>query len=309
MRFRSHDIERVESTWQQYVPSAVLHSVDPQRFRFDWDSAELATATLVRYGLAAEVRSTAEPEDQILVCRVDAADAWIGTDRGDLDADQPWISDGAPVHARWTEDAEVRALIFDRAEAERLARRITGDDRLNLRVKEPSPHSDSAAKTWEQMFRYVDASRTRLTDADTVLRAELERHALAVTLSTFSTSLHEAQRRVSQSRTAPVTVRRALAFIDENAHRPITVDDVAEAVHISTRGLQYAFRRSLDASPAEYLRRARLEGAHRELLNGSVESIAVISRRWGYAHPSRFAAAYRLVYGTSPAVTAGRRLR
>lgn len=35
LRFESKDVTRVEETWKQFVPSAVLQNVDPQRFRFE----------------------------------------------------------------------------------------------------------------------------------------------------------------------------------------------------------------------------------------------------------------------------------
>ncbi|WP_431807345.1 helix-turn-helix transcriptional regulator, partial [Microbacterium paraoxydans] len=99
---------------------------------------------------------------------------------------------------------------------------------------------------------------------------------------------------------APASVRRALAYIDDNAHLPITIDDVAAAAYMSTRGLQYAFRRALDMTPAEALRRARLDGAHRDLLAGNGASVAAVARRWGFTNSSRFAAAYREAYATPP---------
>lgn len=303
MRFSSRDVARVETTWKDYVPSAVLRRVDPSRFRFDWHSETLAGASLVHYGLAAEIRSSAEPEDQLLACRVDALDAGVWSGRDDLDPNEPWFTDGAQVNARWDHDADVRALVFDRAAVQAFARQVTGDDRMVMRVQSLRPRSAAAAAQWERAFGYLEQSATGLGDADALLRAELGRHALAVTLGTFATTLHEDADRPVQTGPAPAAVRRALAYISENAHRAITVDDVATAVHMSTRGLQYAFRRSLDATPAESLRRARLEGAHQELRIDVQDSVATIARRWGFAHPSRFAAAYRVAYGEHPSQT------
>lgn len=308
MRFRSRDVERVEETWQQYVPSAALQRVDPDRFMFDWASADLGSVTLVRYDLAAQVQSIAEPEDQLLVCRVDGPSAELRSGREAIDARQPWLTDGARVQARWHHSARVRALVIDRSAAETRLRRITGDDSLSLRSTGLAPHREESGRQWERTVSYLE---TCMADdaVEDVLRAELERHALAVTLSAFPTTLHDALARTAQRGPAPVAVRRALSFIDENAHRPITVDDVAAAAYISTRGLQYAFRRALDSTPAEHLRRARIAGAHRDLVTGDAAPIAAIARRWGFSHPSRFAAAYRNEYGVSPSTTAARARR
>lgn len=309
MRFRTRDVTRVETTWKQFVPGAVLHDVDPHRFNFDWLSADLGSASLVRYDLAASVSSTAEPLDQFLACRVEGADAQVWSDRDDLDATRPWISDGPRVHARWQGGARVTALIFERDELQRLAQKITGRDTLSLHVSELSPRSAEAADQWNRMFSYLEQSASSLGPDDALLRAEFARHAGATTLSTFSTSMSQDPHRPVQTAPAPATVRRALAFIAENAHLPITVDDIAASVHISTRGLQYAFRRTLDATPAECLRRARLDGAHRELRSGMPTSVAAVARRWGFSHPSRFAAAYRDAFGVLPSATAGRHRR
>ncbi|MFS0852164.1 helix-turn-helix transcriptional regulator [Microbacterium sp. 179-I 3D4 NHS] len=305
MHFTSRDVERVEETWKQYVPSAALQRVEPARFSFDWTSAQLGDVSFVRYDLAAQVHSVAEPEDHFLACRVEAADAEVFSGRDALDARLPWLTDAARVEAKWKRGARVRALVFDRAAAQERVRQVVGDDHLVLRTSRLAPLNEAAGRTWERMFAYLEASLGAASDSE-ILQRELERHALAVTLTAFATSVLATASDTPQRRAAPTSVRRALSFIAENAHRPITVDDVAAAAFISTRGLQYAFRRTMDATPAEYLRRARLEGAHRDLRSGDGEPIAAIARRWGFSHPSRFAAAYREAYGVSPSTTAGR---
>jgi AraC-like DNA-binding protein len=301
MQFTSTDVEQVESTWQQFVPSSSLQNADPHDFRFDWRSEELDSATLVDYRLAAQVHSRAEPQEQLLVCRVEAPDARVWSERQNLDAHAPWISDGARVEARWDRSARVRAFVFDHQTAQNRARQITGDDARDLRATGLMPHSATDAQRWERMFGYIDQV-LGMSDAEPLLAAELERHAMTMTLSAFPTTFTESLRRPAQRAGAPASVRRALAYIDENAHLAITIDDVAAASYISTRGLQYAFRRALDITPADALRRARLDGAHRDLRNGEGRSVGEVARRWGFSNSSRFAAAYRDAFGAPPAL-------
>ncbi|UJP10207.1 AraC family transcriptional regulator [Microbacterium sp. KUDC0406] len=307
LRFETRDAGRVEETWKQFVPSAALHRVDPDRFRFAWFSADSPGFSLVSYELAAQVQSVVAPEDQLLACRVDSPGAQVGAGREDLGAGLPWLTDGAQVRARWEDTARVSALVFDRVRAELLARAMCGDDGLSLRVTGTAADRPGASAHWARTFDYLSGELEAVTHEDELILAGIRRQALWLVLTAFPTTFRAALERPAQTRSAPAAVRRALDYIDENAHRPITVDDIAAAVHMSTRGLQYAFRRALDATPAECLRNARLEGAHRELLDGAADPIAVIARRWGFAHPSRFAAAYRTAYGVLPAVTAGRR--
>jgi len=304
LRLRTAGAHAVEEIWQSVVPSAKLHRVDPQRFAFDWTSATLEGMTVVAYDLEASVRSAVEPTDQVMVCRVSATDGGAWDEQGPLDARQPWVSADRPVRARWDGRARVHALVFDRRLVEIAARRISGDDSLWLGPWDARPVSEAAGRHWQRTYRYL--AESLLTDdggPGEVLAAELRRHAVHATLAAFSPAFLERSERVAQRRAAPATVRRAMAFIEEHAHEPITVDDVALAAGISTRGLQYAFRRAVDTTPTEWLRRARISGAHRSLSDPTGGTVADIARRWGFEHPSRFAAHYRAVYGVNPAQT------
>ncbi|WP_301150409.1 hypothetical protein [Mycobacterium simiae] len=48
---------------------------------------------------------------------------------------------------------------------------------------------------------------------------------------------------------APVLLRRAVAFIDDNAHRDISVTDIARAIYVTPRAVQLMFRKHRDCPP------------------------------------------------------------
>ena len=101
-------------------------------------------------------------------------------------------------------------------------------------------------------------------------------------------------------------VRRAVAFIDDHAGEPIGLTEIAAAARMGARTVQEAFRRHLDTTPMAYLRRVRLERAHRELQSADPAAgttVAEIAARWGFAHHGRFAALYQSCYGRSPSAT------
>lgn len=302
VRMDSDDVEDVEEIWQSFVPSAELQRIDPTRFAFHWRSATLADVAIIRYTLSAGVNSCIRPEDQLFACRVVSRDGWVRSRQKLIAPGVPWATDGAQVEAQWDDTAEVSALTFDRVRAQELARVITGDDLLSLRLTGLEPRNQIAARHWVRAFEYLLPAAMG-TDDDEIIEAALSRHALVATLSTFASTYLDAISRVRDG-AAVQTVRRAVAFIDDNADRPITIDDVAAAAHISTRGLQYAFWRSLETTPTEYLRRVRLDGAHRDLRRGaSRDTVATIARRWGFGNASRFAALYTRTYGRSPRST------
>jgi AraC-like DNA-binding protein len=307
LRVRASGAEEVEETWRRYVPSARLNGTSIARLHFDWTSVSLPEFTFVDYEIDADLSSAVHPEDQIMACRVVTRTGTIDDDSGTLNASLPWVTTGSPVRARLTGRAQVRAFVLDNALAVRTARQVSGDDRLQLAVSSASPRSAAAAAHWERTYRHVGASFAALVadgESDAILEAELRRQAVVATLAAFSTSFVDSVERAAQTTAAPATVRRAIAYIETHAAQPITVDDIAQAARISTRGLQYAFRRALGISPMTYLRDVRLAAAHDELRRDPHPVVSQIARRWGFGSASRFAAFYRARYGVNPSQTA-----
>lgn len=304
-KFRSTDVSEIEETWREFVPSAELMQVDELRCSLDWHSISMAGMALIKYEMAADVRSIIEPAGQLFTCQFTTSDGGIEDDRRHLDPRLPWASDGREIRGTWRESASVQALVFDRDYAQEQARLISGDDTLVLRVDRSEAVCRRSAAQWQLTFDYVLASLAGLHSDEPrtkdLIIAGLQRQALLTVFSSFATTFSEASRRSAQSGASPQTVKRAIAFIDANAHLPITIDDVARASHISTRGLQYAFKRAHDISPNDYLRRVRLAGARDALLAAEPgDSLAAIAKRWGFSNVSRFTATYRSEYGRHP---------
>ena len=55
----------------------------------------------------------------------------------------------------------------------------------------------------------------------------------------------------------------------------------------------------------EYLRRVRLDRAHRDLqaADPAVDTVTAIAGRWGFTHAGRFSTAYKREFGTAPSET------
>lgn len=121
----------------------------------------------------------------------------------------------------------------------------------------------------------------------------------------FSGLLHR-----PQGDAAPRFVRDACNWIHTNAHRPITIDDVARVVNLSTRSIYSGFRRYLDQTPTAYLKEVRLTKVRNELLMGSEQkTVTAIAMEWGFTHLGHFAHEYQLKFGELPSQTLrGRRM-
>lgn len=134
-----------------------------------------------------------------------------------------------------------------------------------------------------------------------LLAGMLEQHVAAVLLATLPNDSVVEPTAQDRRDSTPVLLRRAIAFIDDNAHTDISLADIAAAVYVTPRALQYLFRRHRDCTPMEYLRRVRLYHAHLDLLAADETTmVGEVARRWGFGHAGRFAAYHREHYGCSP---------
>lgn len=94
-------------------------------------------------------------------------------------------------------------------------------------------------------------------------------------------------------------VVRALRYIQSHAYQGIVVEDILRTVPISRRSLEIQFRNFLGRSPAEEIRRVRLEKG-RELLTRPELSVAEIATACGFANATRFGVAFRKRFGKTP---------
>ncbi|SOC84682.1 AraC-type DNA-binding protein [Ensifer adhaerens] len=106
---------------------------------------------------------------------------------------------------------------------------------------------------------------------------------------------------------APRTVRRAEAFMAENAANVPSMTDVARAAGVSLRSLTEAFRQFRGYTPSHFLREQRLQGARHALLAAGREGrVAEIANVWGFINMGDFARIYNERFGEYPSQTLSR---
>ncbi|KQM16633.1 hypothetical protein ASF83_12665 [Plantibacter sp. Leaf171] len=200
-------------------------------------------------------------------------------------------------------DYRQNLMHFDGSFLERVAGEVEG-------TSGPILFDTTARPSGEQLRRWAASVTTVASvvydDASpALLRAEANRAAAIALLETFPhTALH-----------APVEIglpsggktRAAVEYMIANAHLPIRTEDVADAVGMSQRSLQTAFRREHDITAIDYLRRVRLDRVQEELRRSDPgrATVAEIAQRWGFAHLGRFSASYTNRFGEYPSTTLG----
>ncbi|HTU04920.1 MAG TPA: helix-turn-helix transcriptional regulator [Trebonia sp.] len=178
--------------------------------------------------------------------------------------------------------------------------------KLPVQLLSNRPHSELAAA---QLWRAADFVRTSIAQPDAgshrLVTDSAARVLAASVLAAFPNSALTDPTIEDRHDAHPAALRRALAFIDEHAEEDIGIADVAAAAFVTIRAVQMAFRRHLDTTPLEYLRRVRLDRAHRDLLaaDPARETVTAIAYRWGFSSASRFGGYYRQAYGISPSHT------
>jgi AraC-like DNA-binding protein len=167
------------------------------------------------------------------------------------------------------------------------------------------PRSRAAVRAWHRALDYVTATFASSDTAQQPLIAAAVPSLLATALLECYPSNVTAQQDLLSDPAVPETLKDAVKFIHRHAAGDVGIVDVAAAVHLTPRAVQYLFRQRLDTTPTEYLRRVRLHRAHHDLLNcdRSGTTVTEVAQRWGFAHTGRFAVLYRQAYGESPHTT------
>jgi transcriptional regulator GlxA family with amidase domain len=102
-------------------------------------------------------------------------------------------------------------------------------------------------------------------------------------------------------------IQTALTYAKRNLRKPLSVDELADAAHLSRRQFTRTFRLETGQSPAKAVETLRVEAARMMLEEGN-HAIDVVAREVGFDDPERMRRAFIRAYGAPPqAVKRGRR--
>jgi len=108
---------------------------------------------------------------------------------------------------------------------------------------------------------------------------------------------------------SPRHVRRAVAYIEDHIHEPISLAAMAHAIGVTARTLQKGFLKYLECSPSDYIRRLRLSCIHDELsrANELDTQVGTVLMNYGITSFGHFSKLYKNTYGCTPTETLRRR--
>jgi AraC-like DNA-binding protein len=212
--------------------------------------------------------------------------------------------DERPITGRLSRGRYDHLIVEPRLLSERAGRSL-GSERP-VQLVGMAPVTPEANQRLAALVDYVkQCAATEEMALNPLLAATLEQHVATVLLATLpTTALSELARREPHEG-GPTLLRRAEAYIDDNAQTDISLHDIASAIYVNPRTLQYMFRKHRDCTPMDYVRRVRLHHAHLDLVSANRldTTVGQIAAKWGFGHLGRFAIYYREKYGQSPHLT------
>jgi AraC family transcriptional regulator len=179
-------------------------------------------------------------------------------------------------------------------------------------------------KAGERRFDFVDIPLMRdpiVEHIGAIFRAELNQaphpaqdiliESMAVALCAHMLRRYSNLAGIDDRSTISVDVAaigRALAYIEDNPDRAISLRELAAASGLSRFHFSRLFKRQLGLSPARYVERTRIEQA-KALIVSAQMSLADVALAVGFADQSHFARRFRLHEGRTPGAFAREQAR
>ncbi|GGI45625.1 AraC-like DNA-binding protein [Agromyces flavus] len=308
--FETNAPEEARQAFAPLVPRLEFGRVDPDTFRVWIQARSVSGFSIVDYAFGAPT-SVAGGADEVLVVSARGRNVDIRYGRESVDSRRPYINAADGVSGRWDE-LQARGTVLDRGRLEGVARTISGQPIDRIEPVELAARTPELGRRWDDAVARVRRAMLVAPEsfADPVVEEAAFHHLALTYLAAFQLAWPGPDGRHVSIDARSRTVRAAIDHMHAHAASPLTVQQVAAAVHVSPRGLHAAFVSELGRSPSEVLRDIRLTGVRDELrFADPIDGIGAIARRWGFVHLSRFAEAYERAYGELPSATRPTRRR
>ena len=208
-------------------------------------------------------------------------------------------------HTAGTEKLIIR---IDRSLLESTCQQILGRTlRDNLEFDAAMPLNTQAGNRWLRMVSWIYDYLSEDEDLPPLMVAQIESNLVNMLLSNQPHNYSDELLNDTPS-LAPFFIKRVERYIEENAHEPITINEMAEYAGVSSRSLFTSFRRYRNTSPMRYLKEVRLRYVNEELQRGATgsETVTAVAFKWGFSHLGHFTTDYKRRFGESPSETLAR---
>ena len=309
-RFATGDPEQAHAFLRTVYGPHTLHLADTDLagFHLEYDGVATNRFAVEHVRHATAVESLFGPAESLVVVHPLTGELRLTSRRDELRAGpgDVLLCDAATDLRIFSPRLDVEVVRLDPVAVARVVAELTGFDAPTLPIDLCRAVSPARAAHWRATVAHL--RRDVLGDgeimAGPLTRTALFRSLVAMLVESFPNPA--VGRPVDGGgRVEPPTLRRAIRYIEDHAADDIALADIAAAAGLGARALQLAFRRHHDVTPLEYLRRVRLDRAHRDLQASTPADSTVggIADRWRFPHHGNFSALYLRTYGSSPSIT------
>ncbi|WP_439689829.1 helix-turn-helix domain-containing protein [Curtobacterium sp. SP.BCp] len=274
-------------------------SVEPDGAPFRFEETVVASTRLSLESTACNgtVAGTVRTGDDVVVTWFKSGRGTIGEHRAPIGRPILFHRDAEPF--RWI-SFQQDTLRIDRDVVQKVAAERGGWAPQPLAFKPYHVPEGATLAAWWLMIRTV---ATEILEGPSEVAAARDEELTVIAAAGLLTAIPHWPAGEQNASPAKARLARAEAFMLEHATEQLTVQQIAAAAGMSTRGLQSAFQRTHESTPLAYLKRIRLQMAQSLLTEGAVDSVADIAQRVGLMHLGRFAAAYHAEFGERPSQT------
>ena len=145
----------------------------------------------------------------------------------------------------------------------------------------------------DEVFLRIYSRLLRLSDRNSPAAKALIRELL------FRLNAEVCREQYEAVRPQKTACDKVLAYLRENLHQPIILDDLADLVHLEKSYLSRLFRKTFGKTPIQALIELRMEKAM-DLVTNTDMKIGEIASLCGYRTPSFFISEYKKLYGATP---------
>ena len=211
-----------------------------------------------------------------------------------------------PTKIRMTAECQHLTVRVSRSELlATLAARMKRAPRKALQFNLEMPMDGDFARAWCELVAHIChiSATAPAALASEGVRRQYSRTLMEILLGAaphnHTESLHE-----PVNHAAAWHVGRARDYVHEHLSENISVTDIAAMVGVTPRTLQNGFRKAFNLTPAEYIRRARVNALHRSLLAADATAgVTNLMMDVGIVNFGRYAQYYREQIGVSPSTT------
>lgn len=311
--FQSSDLEETHDTVARiFKPHRLGVRGQRQKLDADMDHLALGSASINRLRYGANVSIEPETLDDFLLVQIPLAgqaEIRCGNERVIGDPKMASVlTPSLPVHMQWQGVSDKLIIKLERKALESVCGAYLGHALPHpIEFQLAMDLNKEGGLAWRQLIAFLTTSQF-ITGANqhSMVTSQIEQLLATTLLTKHPNNYSEALANPTPTPDLPY-IRRAEDYIHANCHKPITMQDLAQYAHISTRSLHKGFQEHRGVTPMGYVRLVRLQKVRDALLNarqsGGSVNVTQVALEWGFGHLGHFTQAYRKQFNELPSQT------